>query len=272
MANLDTYKEQLLFQYIWPILRIVSTLPLCSTDICLLRTIVLWRPSILLHQFKPSQSYLEVIMNYYFRDLAFDLAKKFDSSKIVLGDAAGHNLPLESDPAFTQTLDFTSINEPTYSALSQNNLTQAIAVVYIDNGGLRHLFSDESVFFVTSALNKTNFWMTDGRLASLSQDLSFTHVEFDNHNYDDGINISDVVGLSTSSGTQKIATDIDGNRAIEIDDIIFALRHFVKLDTLEQCASIESSDQIVTSLRSSIIADLTILRYGDVDLSATFII
>ena len=218
-------------------------------------------------------------MNYYFRDLAFDLAKKFDSSKIVLGDAAGHNLPLESDPAFTQTLDFISINEPTYSALSQNNLTQAIAVGYVDNGGLRHLFSDESVFFVTSALNKTNFWMTDGRLASLSQDLSFTHVEFDNHNYDDRINISDVVlqlryivGLSTSSGTQKIATDIDGNRAIEIDDIIFALRHFVKLDTLEQCASIESSDQIVTSLRSSIIADLTILRYGDVDLSATFII
>ena len=217
--------------------------------------------------------------DYYFRDLAYDLANKLDSSQIVFSNEAGHHLPLESDLAFTQILDFISINVSAYSALSQNNLMQAITVGYVNDHGLRQLFSDESLIFVTSALNKTNVSMTDGRLASLSQDLSFTHVEFDNHNYDDGINISDVVlqlrdivGLSTLSGTQKIAADIDGSGAIEIDDVILALRHIVKLDTVEKCALFDSSDQILTSLKSSTIADLTLVQYGDVDLSATFIL
>ena len=216
--------------------------------------------------------------DYYFRDLASDLANKFDSSQIVFSNESGHHLPLESDPAFTQIIDFISINVSAYSSLSQGNLMQAITVGYSDNGELREAFSDQSIIFVTSASNKTEVAMTDGRLVRLSQDLSFNHVEFDNQSYHDGININDVVlqlrdivGLSTLSGTQKIAADINSNGVIEIDDVILTLRHIVKLDAIEQCVLVDSVDQIVTTLTSSTVADLTLLQLGDVDLSATFV-
>ena len=50
------------------------------------------------------------------------------------------------------------------------------------------------------------------------------------------------------------------------------LRQFAGLDTIEKCALVNSSDKLVTSLTSSTVADLTLVQYGDVDLSATFLI
>jgi hypothetical protein len=50
------------------------------------------------------------------------------------------------------------------------------------------------------------------------------------------------------------------------------LRQFVGLDTIEKGALVDSSDGLVTSPTNSTIADLTLVQYGDVDLSTTFLI
>jgi hypothetical protein len=121
--------------------------------------------------------------------------------------------------------------------------------------------------------------MSSGSLASLSQGLNFTHVKFTESNYDHGISISDVVlqlrdivGLSSLEDKQKVAADINGDGEVAISDVVSNLRHIVGLDTIEQCALVDSSDALVTSLTSSTFADLTLVQYGDVDLSATFLI
>jgi hypothetical protein len=121
--------------------------------------------------------------------------------------------------------------------------------------------------------------MSSGSLATLSQDLTFAHIEFSNPSYDHGISISDVVlqlrdivGLSSLEGKQKIAADIDRNDEVTISDVVSNLRHIVGLDTIEECALVDSSDELVESLTTSTIADLTLVQYGDVDLSATFLI
>jgi hypothetical protein len=136
---------------------------------------------------------------------------------------------------------------------------------------------DQNLIFKSNA--DTTVVMTSGVLDTLSQDLSFTHVEFSSSSYDHGISISDVVlqlrdivGLSSLEGKQKIAADIDRNDEVTISDVVSNLRHIVGLDEIEQCALVNSSDKLVESLTSSTIADLTLVQYGDVDLSATFLI
>ena len=121
--------------------------------------------------------------------------------------------------------------------------------------------------------------MTSGVLASLSDDLNFTHVEINNSSYDHGISISDVVlqlrdivGLSTLDGKQKIAADINGDGEMSISDVVSNLRHIVGLDMIDECVLLDSSDELVTSLKNSTIADLTLVQLGDADLSATFLI
>ena len=121
--------------------------------------------------------------------------------------------------------------------------------------------------------------MSSGSLATLSQDLTFAHIEFSNPSYDHGISISDVVlqlrdivGLSSLEGKQKIAADIDRNDQVTISDVVSNLRHIVGLDEIEQCALVDSSDALVTGLTTSTVVDLTLVQYGDVDLSATFLI
>jgi hypothetical protein len=51
---------------------------------------------------------------------------------------------------------------------------------------------DQSLIFVSSETDSTTVTMSSGSLATLSEDLSFTHVELDTTNYDHGISISDV--------------------------------------------------------------------------------
>jgi hypothetical protein len=46
----------------------------------------------------------------------------------------------------------------------------------------------------------------------------------------------------------------------------------VGLDTIEEYALVDSSDELVESLTTSTVGDLTLVQYGDVDLSATFLI
>ena len=156
---------------------------------------------------------------------------------------------------------------------------QAITVGHTASGSTRALFADQSLVFVSSETENTTVAMTSGTLATLSEDLSFTHVEFSNSNYDHGITISDVVlqlrdivGLSALTGKQKIAADIDGSGEVAIGDVVSNLRHIVGLDTIEQCALVDGSDNRIESLTTSTIADLTLVQYGDVDLSATFLI
>ena len=141
------------------------------------------------------------------------------------------------------------------------------------------MFGDQTLVFVSSGSENTTVATSSGTLATLSEDLSFDHVELSNSSYDHGITISDVVlqlrdivGLSSLEGKQKIAADIDRNDEVTISDVVSNLRHIVGLDTIEECALVNSSDQLVESLTSSTIADLTRIQYGDVDLSATFLI
>ena len=158
-------------------------------------------------------------------------------------------------------------------------LDQAITIGHIDSSNTRTVFEDQSLVFVSSETEHTIVSMSSGSLGTLSKDLNFTHVEFSNSSYEHGISISDVVlqlrdivGLSTLEGTQKIAADIDGNGEVTISDVVSNLRHIVGLDTIEKCALVNSADELVTSLTNSTIADLTLVQYGDVDLSATFFI
>ena len=85
--------------------------------------------------------------------------------------------------------------------------------------------------------------------------------------------LKDIVGLSTLSGAQNISADINGNGNgnVGIDDVVANLKHIVGLDTIEQCALVDSADQIITSLTSATVADLTLVQLGDVDLSCKFL-
>ena len=137
---------------------------------------------------------------------------------------------------------------------------------------------DKSLVFLNSGSERTKLSTSNGKLATLWQELSFSHVEFNTQNYDHGIAINDVVlqlrdivGLNNLSGTQKIAADIDGDGDVTINDVVSNLRHIVGLDTIEQFALVDTSAQSVTSLDASTIADLTLIQLGDVDLSATFV-
>ena len=152
-----------------------------------------------------------------------------------------------------------------------------IIVGHTDSENPRTRLADQQLIFKSEV--NTTASLTIGSLETLSQDLSFTHVEFSDSSYDHGISISDVVlqlrdivGLSSLEGKQKIAADIDRNNEVTISDVVSTLRHIVGLDTIEECALVDSSDNRVESLTSSTIADLTLVQYGDVDLSATFLI
>ena len=65
---------------------------------------------------------------------------------------------------------------------------------------------------------------------------------------------------------------LNGDGEIAINDVVSNLRHIVGLDTIKECALVNSADEVVSSLTNSTIADLSIIQYGDVDLSATFLI
>ena len=204
-------------------------------------------------------------INFTVTDTSSPIAFGFSADSNGLKD--GYSLSSTSERDFT--IDLT---------LSPGDIVQAITIGYEDSAGARTLFANQSLVFVSSGSDNTTVSMTGGTLATLSQDLSFTHVEFSSQSYDHGIAISDVVlqlrdivGLSTLSGTQKTAADIDGNGTVAISDVVSTLRHIVGLDTIEQCALVDTSDQLVTNLTNSTIADLTLIQLGDVDLSSTFI-
>ena len=156
---------------------------------------------------------------------------------------------------------------------------QEITISHNDSEANSSLYEHQSLVFVSSETEHTTVAMSSGSLGTLSEDLSFTHVELSNSSYDQGISVSDVilqlrdiVGLSTLDGKHKIAADINRDGEIAINDVVSNLRHIVGLDTIEECALVNSADEVVTNLTNSTIADLSIIQYGDVDLSATFLI
>ena len=198
-----------------------------------------------------------------------------------------------SDPIAEFQMTVLETSEPVIISITGTNFDGAAApdtiktfsnpldidIRYIASNGAKTQMPDQSLTFVSSETDSTTITMSSGRLEALSEDLSFTHVELNNANYDHGISISDVVlqlrdivGLSTLDGKQKIAADIDGSGEVAISDVVSNLRHIVGLDTIEECALLDSTDALVTSLNSSTVADLTLVQYGDVDLSATFLI
>ena len=204
-------------------------------------------------------------INFTVTDTSSPIAFGFSADSNGLKE--GYSLSSTSERDFT--IDLT---------LSPGDIVQAITIGYEDSAGARTLFANQSLVFVSSGSDNTTGSMTGGTLATLSQDITFTHVEFSSQSYDHGIAISDVVlqlrdivGLSTLSGTQKTAADIDGNGTVAISDVVSTLRHIVGLDTIEQCALVDTSDQLVTNLTNSTIADLTLIQLGDVDLSSNFV-
>ena len=160
------------------------------------------------------------------------------------------------------------------SVLSAN---ENYSIGYEVDGSARKLFSDQSLVFVGEGSDKTTISMTDGSMNAPIQDLSFTNVEFVSQNYDHGITIGDVilqlrdiVGLTSLSDIQKIAADITGDGEVAISDVISNLRHIVGLDTIEQCALLDNSQDVLSDATNSTALELTLIQYGDVDLSATF--
>ena len=160
------------------------------------------------------------------------------------------------------------------SVLSAN---ENYSIGYEVDGLVRKLFSDQSLVFVGEGSDRTTISMTDGSMSAPIQDLSFTHVEFVSQNYDHGITIGDVilqlrdiVGLTSLSNIQKIAADITGDGEVAISDVISNLRHIVGLDTIEQCALLDNSQNVSSASTNSTALELTLIQYGDVDLSATF--
>ena len=64
------------------------------------------------------------------------------------------------------------------------------------------------------------------------------------------------MGLNTLEGKQKIAADINQERTVAISDVVSNLRHNVGFDEIEQCALVDSSDELVTSMTTSTLAIL----------------
>jgi uncharacterized protein with ATP-grasp and redox domains len=156
---------------------------------------------------------------------------------------------------------------------------QTITIDHTESETNSVLDEHQSLVFVSSETEHTTVAMSSGSLGTLSEDLSFTHIELSNSSYDQGISVSDVilqlrdiVGLSTLDGKHKIAADINRDGEIAINDVVSNLRHIVGLDTIKECALVNSADEVVSTLTNSTIADLSIIQYGDVDLSATFLI
>ena len=136
---------------------------------------------------------------------------------------------------------------------------------------------DNFLTFLGTGSESTALSTSNGNLATLWQDLSFSHVELSSQSYDHGITISDVIlqlkdiaGLSALSGAQNIAADINRNGNVGIDDVVANLKHIVGLNTVQQCALVDSADQIIINPTSSTVADLTLVQLGDIDLSSTF--
>ncbi len=167
--------------------------------------------------------------------------------------------------------------ETTYQTVKFSLPPQDIQIGFKGTNETKTPLPDKSLVFLSTGFESTALSTSNGNLATLWQDLSFSHVEFSSQSYDHGITISDVilqlrdiVGLSTLSGAQNIAADINGNGNIGIDDVVANLKHIVGLDTIQQCALVDSVGQIITSLTSSTVVDLTLVQLGDVDLSSTF--
>ena len=184
---------------------------------------------------------------------------------------------------FSVTVSYTdgydTIESVTSAVTQAIRFAQEITISHTDKDANSSLYEHQSLVFVSSETEHTTVAMSSGSLGSLLEDLSFTHVELSNSSYDQGISVSDVilqlrdiVGLSTLDGKHKIAADINGDGEIAINDVVSNLRHIVGLDTIKECALVNSADEVVTSLTNSTIADLSIVQYGDVDLSATFLI
>jgi hypothetical protein len=184
---------------------------------------------------------------------------------------------------FSVTVSYTdgydTIESVTSAVTQAIRFAQEITISHNDSEANSSLYEHQSLVFVSSETEHTTVAMSSGSLGTLSEDLSFTHVELSNSSYDQGISVSDVilqlrdiVGLSTLDGKHKIAADINGDGEIAINDVVSNLRHIVGLDTIEECALVNSADEVVTNLTNSTIADLSIIQYGDVDLSATFLI
>ncbi|MDG2404004.1 MAG: hypothetical protein P8M25_03335, partial [Paracoccaceae bacterium] len=178
------------------------------------------------------------------------------------GDSIGTYTVSVDGPAVSN-----SVEQANKALVLSANETYSIG--YKVDGLARTLFADQSLVFVSNGSDKTTVSMTGGSMAAQSQDLNFTHVEFISQSYDHGIAIGDVVlqlrdivGLSNLNGNQKVAADINGDGEVAIGDVVSNLRHIVGLDIIEQCALVSNSTT----------SELTLIQYGDVDLSATFLI
>lgn len=89
--------------------------------------------------------------DYGFKELAQSLADTFNSANNLVSSVAGHHLPLESDPTFTQVIEFVSKNTPSTSAQSPITDTPTIApfdiVLASESGGVAsfEIYADASV-------------------------------------------------------------------------------------------------------------------------------
>ena len=138
--------------------------------------------------------------------------------------------------------------------------------------------SNQPLIFMTNNTETTTVATAGGTLGALSQNLSFTHVELESESYNDGISLSDailqlehIVNLTTLSGNNAIAADVNGDGNITLSDAILTLEHIVNLSSISTCSLVDNAGSLVTELSPSTISELTLVHSGDVNLSATFV-
>ena len=72
------------------------------------------------------------------------------------------------------------------------------------------------------------------------------------------------------SGASLVAADANLDGGVTISDAVSILKHIVGLDSIVECALLDSSGNLVEGLTSSSTGAYTLVQYGDADLSGTF--
>ena len=163
-------------------------------------------------------------------------------------------------------------------SVEDGDIVQSITINHQDGQGVVTQISDRSLTFVTSDTERTTLSVVDGELNNLSTGITFTHVTLENQNYDKGISLSDailqlehIVNISTLTGANAIAADVNGDGNISLSDAIITLEHIVNISQINTCNLLNDQGEIVVELTPSTISELNLIQSGDVNLSASFV-
>ena len=79
------------------------------------------------------------------------------------------------------------------------------------------------------------------------------------------------MNISTLTGANAIAADVNGDGNISLSDAIITLEHIVNISQINTCNLLNDQGEIVVELTPSTISELNLIQSGDVNLSASFV-